>query len=57
MSTQLHSLDQESGPATTQAGSTCDAKTCRTGICSPCVVVWGLAAIWLVINALLGIFQ
>ncbi len=56
MSTQLHNLDQESGPVPTQPGLTCDAKTCRTGICSPCVVVWGLVALWLVINALLGIF-
>lgn len=57
MSTQLHNPDQESGPVPTQSGSTCDAKTCRTGICSPCVLVWGLVALWLVFNALLGIFQ
>lgn len=57
MSTQLHNVDQESGPVPTQAGPTCDAKTCRTGICSPCIVVWGLVALLLVIIALKEAFQ
>lgn len=57
MSARLHGPDQESGPAPTQAGSKCDGAACRTGICSPCLVVWGLAALWLVVNALLETFQ
>ena len=57
MNTQLHNPNQESGPVPTQDSSKCDGETCRTGICSPCVVVWGLVALWLVINSLLVIFQ
>ena len=57
MNTQLHNPNQESGPVPTQDSSKCDGETCRTGICSPCVVGWGLVALWLVINSLLVIFQ
>jgi len=57
MSTQLQNPDQKSGSVLIQAGSTGDAKTCRIGLCSPCLVVWGMVALWIVINALLGIFQ
>ncbi len=57
MSTQLHNPVPESGSVPTQAGSKCDGETCRTGFCSPCLIVWGLVAAWLVINALLETFQ
>ncbi len=57
MSTQLHNPGQESGPVPTQAGSKCDGEACRIGFCSPCLVVWGLVALWLVINALLETFS
>lgn len=57
MSTQLHNPDQESGPLPTQAGSKCEGEACRTGICSTCLVAWGLVALWLVINVLLETFQ
>lgn len=57
MSTQLHNLDQESGPVPIQAGSKCDDNACRTGICPPCLVVWGLVALWFVIKVLLEAFQ
>ena len=56
MNTQLHNPNQESGPAPAKAGSKCDSETCRTGLCSPCLVVWGLVAAWLVIYALLETF-
>lgn len=57
MSTQLHNPVPESGSVPTQAGSICDGETCRTGFCSPCLIVWGLVAAWLVFNALLETFQ
>jgi len=56
MSTQPHNPGQESGPVPTPAGSKCDGEACRTGICSPCLMVWGLVALWFVINTLLGAF-
>ena len=62
MSTQLNNPAQQSGSVLAQAvpkqgGSTCEGETCRTGICSPCLIVWGVAAAWLIINALLETFQ
>ena len=57
MSTQLRNPDRESGPVPNQGGSKCDGEACRTGICSPCLVVWGLVALWLVVKALLGTIQ
>ena len=57
MSMQLNSPAQESGSVPARAGSKCDGEACRTGNCSPCAVVWGLVALWLVITALLGVFQ
>lgn len=52
MSTELHNSVQESGSVPTQAESKCDGETCRIGLCSPCLIVWGLVAAWLIVNAL-----
>lgn len=57
MSTHLHNSGHESGPVPTHVGSQCDREVCRTGLCSPCLVIWGLLALWLVFNSLQGVFQ
>ncbi|WP_397569991.1 hypothetical protein [Schlesneria sp. T3-172] len=57
MNTERHNrvLDSSTIPTTTQA--TCKTGSCRTGICSPCLIVWGLAIVWLIVNALWERFQ
>lgn len=69
MSTQLHNtvpdaeMLQNSGPvpptrtASTETRSVCSEGTCQTGICSPCLFIWGGLAVWLIINALWERFQ
>lgn len=47
--------DSSTVPATT--GSACENGTCRTVICSPCLIVWGLMVIWLITIALWERFQ
>ena len=42
----------DSSTVATTTGSTCEQGTCRTGICSPCLIVWGLAIVWLIASAL-----
>jgi hypothetical protein len=57
MSTERHNtvLDSSTAPATT--GSTCEQGTCRTGLCSPCLIIWGLVIVWLIANTLRERFQ
>jgi len=57
MSAPLNNPVQESGTLPTQAASKCEGETCRTGVCSPCLIVWGLVAAALIIKALLERFQ
>ncbi len=52
MSTRLHNTVPEFGTVPTTTGSACEQGTCRTGICSPCLIVWGLVIVWLIANAL-----
>lgn len=37
--------------------TTCDSNTCSTGVCSPCIIVWGLVALYLIVTALLEYFR
>ncbi len=48
---------ENAGRAKTRASSECDCDSCQTGICPPCLLVWGLVAVGLIINALLEMFQ
>jgi hypothetical protein len=54
---------QESSPvpptstASTEAQSVCPGGTCQTGVCSPCLFIWGGLAVWMIINALWERFQ
>ena len=57
MSTERHNTVLASSTAPTTTGSTCDHGTCRTGLCSPCQIVWGLVIVWLVASALWERFQ
>ena len=31
-----------------------ECKSCKTGVCSPCLIIWGLVVIALVLNYLLA---
>lgn len=57
MSTERHNTVLDSSTVPTTTGSTCEQGTCRTGICSPCLIVWGLVIVWLIVNALWERFQ
>ncbi len=57
MSTEFHNTVPDSNIVPTTTGSTCEQGTCRTGICSPCLIVWGLVIVWLIANALWERFQ
>jgi hypothetical protein len=57
MSTERHNTVPDSRTLPTTTGSACERGTCRTGICSPCLVVWGLVIVWLIANALWERFQ
>lgn len=37
--------------------TTCGTNTCSTGVCSPCLIVWGLVALYLIVTALLEYFR
>lgn len=49
----------EKGMATAdvQEPEACRTNTCSTGVCSPCVVIWGLVALYLLVTTLLDYFQ
>lgn len=69
MSPELHNTAQESdtiqesGPvqpastASTDTQAVCPGGTCPTGICSPCLFIWGGLAVWVIVNALWERFQ
>jgi|GEM_PF-2311023 len=40
-----------------QAERNCSGATCTTGLCSPCLIVWGLVVLLVVINLLLETFR
>lgn len=35
----------------------CQADTCKIGVCSPCLIVWGAVAIFLLVNLMMGLFR
>ena len=37
--------------------ATCRTGTCSSGVCSPCVIIWGLVALYLVATALGEFFR
>jgi hypothetical protein len=57
MSTELHNTIPDSSTIPTTKGAACEKGTCQTGICSPCLIVWGLVIVWLIANALWERFQ
>lgn len=57
MSTEFHNTVPDSNIVPPTTGSTCEQGTCRTGLCSPCLIVWGLVIVWLIANALWESFQ
>jgi hypothetical protein len=57
MSTERHNTVPDSRTVPTITGSACEQGACRTGICSPCLVVWGLVIVWLIATALWERFQ
>lgn len=57
MSTEFHNTVLDSSTAQKITGLTCEQGTCRTGLCSPCLIVWGLVIVWLIANALWERFQ
>ena len=34
----------------------CRTNTCSTGVCSPCVLIWGLVALYFIVTTLLEYF-
>ncbi|QDV31852.1 hypothetical protein Spb1_37980 [Planctopirus ephydatiae] len=52
MSIERHKIVPDSSTVPTATGAACDERGCRTGICSPCVIVWGLVVVWLIASAL-----
>jgi hypothetical protein len=57
MTTDIHDTPQNEVRADTRATSICERGSCKVGFCSPCVLVWGVIAVWLLINALWGALQ
>lgn len=51
MNTESHNITPESGTVSTTSESACEDGSCRTGRCTPCLIVWGLAIGWPIINA------
>ncbi|MCA9055680.1 MAG: hypothetical protein KDA75_17690 [Planctomycetaceae bacterium] len=39
------------------SAESCTQGTCSSGICSPCVIVWGLLGAVLLVNALLEVIR
>ena len=57
MSTESHNAIPQSSTLPTTTDAACEKGTCRTGLCSPCLIVWALVIVWLIANALWGRFQ
>lgn len=57
MSTEPNNTVLDSGTAQKVTGATCEQGTCRSGVCSPCLIVRGLVIVWLIANALWERFQ
>ncbi len=57
MTTNPQQPHDDTPHVTTRTAADCESGSCKTGICSPCVVIWGVVAVWLLINALWSLFQ
>lgn len=57
MRTESHNTIPQSSTIPTTTDAACEKGTCRTGLCSPCLIAWGLVIVWLIANALWGRFQ
>jgi hypothetical protein len=57
MSTHATEPSKDSSPSNAQESTSCGTNTCSSGICSPCLVIWGLVALYFVLSTLLEYFQ
>lgn len=44
-------------PADVQEPTACRTSACSSGICSPCVIIWGLVALFFLVTTLLEYFR
>ena len=40
-----------------QEPTSCGTNTCSSGVCSPCLVIWGLAGLYFLVTILVEYFQ
>jgi hypothetical protein len=57
MSFERHNSVPDSSTVARTTGAACENGTCRTAVCSPCLIVWGLVVVWLIANVLWERFQ
>jgi hypothetical protein len=57
MTTDIQDTSHSEVRTDTRATSRCERGSCRVGLCSPCILVWGAIAVWLIINAVWGALQ
>ena len=57
MTTNIHDTPQNEVGADAPATSRCERGSCKVGFCSPCILIWGAIAAWLIINAVWGALQ
>lgn len=57
MSTHATEPSKDSSPSNDRGPTSCGTNTCSSGICSPCLVIWGLVALYFVLSTLLEYFQ
>lgn len=50
-------MDETTSREQAQAGKNCSGATCGFRVCSPCLIVWGVVALVVLANLLLGAFQ
>jgi len=57
-STKMNEIaEKQIAPAPELEPMACGTNTCSTGVCSPCVAIWGLVALYFLVTTLLEYFR
>lgn len=57
MSTEVHDTRHEPAGPSDEKTPVCEGGTCQTGFCSPCLIIWGLAAVYFLISFIWEAFR
>jgi hypothetical protein len=53
----VHDLNKTTNQSPDSPSTGCRETTCRTGVCPPCLIVWGMFALFVLGKALLEVLR